>query len=311
MRRARVRDLPEPAPQSEPPRQHESHPRGQSLVEFGLLLPFLLVLLLGIADFGRVFQAGIVTEAAARDAAEIVAEEYRRNPPGGDGSLPTDPAPLGDDAYYEPLHALAARTACREARILPSVSYVPDDPSTTSVDEETCLDAEDSSAWMPVIMTCIHNRDPGDPDTHGDTKCGDTAFGATIPPQCTGLLDPPSNLMDPESDGVPADAAGSPYVEVRLCYRFQTLFDFQFLQLGDIWLQRSRTFTVAYYPPPPTPSPPPQPTAPPPTEAPTDTPTPTPEPTASPTDTPTATPEPTPEPTPTPTPTDEPTAAPA
>ena len=40
-------------------------PRGQSLVEFALVLPMLLVLLLGIADFGRVFQAGITTEAAS------------------------------------------------------------------------------------------------------------------------------------------------------------------------------------------------------------------------------------------------------
>jgi Flp pilus assembly protein TadG len=44
--------------------------RGQSLVEFALVLPMLLVLLLGIADFGRVFNAGITLEAATRDAAE-------------------------------------------------------------------------------------------------------------------------------------------------------------------------------------------------------------------------------------------------
>src|SRR5690606_20209344 len=37
--------------------------RGQSLVEFALVLPMLLVLLLGIADFGRVFAAGILLEA--------------------------------------------------------------------------------------------------------------------------------------------------------------------------------------------------------------------------------------------------------
>ena len=45
--------------------------RGQSLVEFALVLPMLLVLLLGVADFGRVFAAGITIEAAARNAAEV------------------------------------------------------------------------------------------------------------------------------------------------------------------------------------------------------------------------------------------------
>ena len=46
--------------------------RGQSVVEFALVLPMLLVLLLGVADFGRVFAAGITVEAAARNAAEVV-----------------------------------------------------------------------------------------------------------------------------------------------------------------------------------------------------------------------------------------------
>ena len=60
--------------------------RGQSLVEFALVLPMLLVLLLGIADFGRIFQAGIVTETAARNGAETAAlERLRAKPPSGSG----------------------------------------------------------------------------------------------------------------------------------------------------------------------------------------------------------------------------------
>src|SRR5688500_12773484 len=53
-------------------RQH----RGQSFVEFALVLPRLIVLFLGIADFGRVFHAGIVIESASRNAAESAAQEY-------------------------------------------------------------------------------------------------------------------------------------------------------------------------------------------------------------------------------------------
>ena len=90
----------------------------------------LLVLLLGIADFGRVFAAGIAIEAAARNAAEVAAQEYLRNPPGGpDLSIPAPSPPL-DPNYYDKLHTLAARTACRESRDLANTTYTPDDPGT-------------------------------------------------------------------------------------------------------------------------------------------------------------------------------------
>ncbi|MCL6454809.1 MAG: pilus assembly protein [Alicyclobacillus sp.] len=42
---------------------------GQALVEFALVLPVLLVLLLGIADFGRILLAQYAVAHAARDAA--------------------------------------------------------------------------------------------------------------------------------------------------------------------------------------------------------------------------------------------------
>lgn len=210
----------------------------------------LLVLLLGIADFGRVFAAGIAIESSARNAAEAVAQEYLRNPPGP----MADPAPLpGDDAYYKALHELAARTACREARSLPGVSYVPDDSGTTA-DEESC-------GTMPIIRTCIHDT--------ADTRCGDVAFGAAVPDSCTVLMEP----MNPSMDG---GAETSRYVEVRVCYRFTTLINITDMQLpfgwgisvGEIWLEKDRVFGVGYYPPPPTPEPPPPPPPPPPTAAP-------------------------------------------
>ena len=76
--------------------------RGQSLVEFALVLPMLLVLLLGIADFARAFSAGVILEASARNGAEIGALERLRDKP---------PAP-GDSAYYANLHRIAADAAC-------------------------------------------------------------------------------------------------------------------------------------------------------------------------------------------------------
>ena len=73
--------------------QRKRSPRGQSLVEFALVLPMLLVLLLGIADFGRVFPAGITIEAAARNAAEAAAQEYLRIGPGSPARARNEPAP--------------------------------------------------------------------------------------------------------------------------------------------------------------------------------------------------------------------------
>ncbi len=234
--------------------------RGQSMVEFALVLPMLIVLLLGIADLGRVFAAGITVEAAARDAAEIVAQEYLRSPPGGEPM--SDPAPPGSDAYYQPLHALAARTACRESRVLLGTSYTPDDAATPSVDEESC-------GTMP-IRTCIHDEE--------DTRCGEIAYGATVPVgECAELSAPMTSAMEGGTEE-------SRYVEVRICYRFTTLVNMTDVQLpfgwgisvGDIWLQKDRVFNIGYYPPPPTPTPPPPPSPPPPTTAPTETPSPSP-----------------------------------
>jgi len=191
-------------------------------VEFALVLPMLLVLLLGVADFGRVFQAGIVTEAAARSGAESAALERLRSRP--------NPATPGDVAYYERLHQLAAQAACAEVRVLPNTTYVPDDPATAATDEEACPE-------MPAIAVCVQDgMDPG---------CGSLAAGYTGIPatQCTELARP----WDRYSGGI----TGSHSVEVRLCYRFTTLFNLNFslplgwgLSLGDVYLQRSRTFVV-------------------------------------------------------------------
>jgi hypothetical protein len=282
-----------------PPHDHGPRSsRGQSMVEFILVLPILLILFLGIADFGRVFHAGIVIEAAARNAAEIVAEEYRRNPPGG--SL-TDPPPPGDAAFYQPLHDLAGRTVCSEARTLTNTTY---DPVTRN-----CHVADGDPAtpnWMPIVMACIHDGE--------DPLCATPVFGASVPTQCSGL----TASIAPDMDAGEA----SRFVEVRVCYQFSTLIHVPIFSLGDVWLQKDRAFTVANYPVP-TPSIPPEPSAPPPTDLPSEEPSPSESasespaesasespadspgesPAESPPPVPSDTPAPSPEPTPSPTPT--------
>src|SRR5438477_12830285 len=49
------------------PPTHKPHP-GQTLVEFALTLPLLLLLLFGIIEFGRIFQAWVTLQNAARAA---------------------------------------------------------------------------------------------------------------------------------------------------------------------------------------------------------------------------------------------------
>ena len=189
-------------------------PRGQAFVEFALVLPMLLVLLLGIADFGRVFSAGIALEAAARDAAEVGALERLRNKP------PTDPTT--HPAYYENLHAIAAETGCDEMEVVPAPR-----------DHQAGPDCPELSA----IRVCVHDD--------VDVKCGQPipGFDGSVPPGCDELSSAASNLSGGEIGGY--------WVEVQVCYQFTTLFNLNLslpmdtgLNLGEIYLQRSRSFVV-------------------------------------------------------------------
>ena len=201
--------------------------RGQSLVEFALVLPMLLVLLLGLADFGRVFHAGIVIEAAARDAAEVAAQEYLQ--------LSRDTTTLSS-ADYDRIHDVALKRVCEEASRLPEKQPV-----------------GGSSCTMPATGVCIHDNPANLP---GYAGCGPD--GAPAPPNCA--------IRD--SGGVPVGGIHEPLpwpslwttgrlpsVEVRVCYQFKTLFNLENLELpfgnglnvGSVWLQKDRVFTVADY----------------------------------------------------------------
>ncbi|HYI21998.1 MAG TPA: TadE/TadG family type IV pilus assembly protein [Candidatus Limnocylindrales bacterium] len=188
--------------------------RGQSLVEFALVLPMLLVLLLGIADFGRAFHAGITVEAAARDAAEAVAQEYlqlRRSP---------DPPTTAD---YDRLHEVAIDTVCEEADALPN------------------FQTGGSNCVTPAVAVCIHD----DPVELPGYSCPQQTAGVPTP-QCSEISAPWPNQW----------AAGElPSVEVRTCYLFTTIIPLHDLSLplatglniGEIYLQKDRSFTVADY----------------------------------------------------------------
>lgn len=187
-------------------------PRGQTLVEFALVLPMLLVLLLGIVDFGRVFASGITVEALARNAAEAGAQEYlqiRR------ASAPAQPSA----ASYAAVHARMQEVACEEARTLAN-------RATTGA---TCT--------MPVIGSCILDE--------WGPHC--SALSGPAPASCSILGTWPPVLVS-QPGGLPYVQVTTCYQFTTLI----NLTDLRLplgwsLSLGDVWLQRERVFTVADY----------------------------------------------------------------
>lgn len=186
-------------------------------MEFALVLPMLLVLLLGIADFGRVFSAGITMEAAARNAAEAAAQEYVQLVRNNAGTL--------DAADYGRIHTVAMEAVCREAEILPN------------------HDDAGGSCSMPLAAVCVH-------DDNDQAGCGNEAD-----PTVTACDDLNGTWDDANNGPTPSGAPPMPYVEVRVCYRFTTLFNLTDvelpfgwgLSLGEIYLERERHFTVACF----------------------------------------------------------------
>jgi hypothetical protein len=182
------------------------------MAEFTLIVPILLVLIVAVADFGRIFATMIAVESATRDAAEAVANAYITTPPGPMSTA----APGGNPGYYTGLHTSAANVVCAELRDLPNTNY-----DTVS---NTCPD-------MPAVLVCVHDGQ--------DTGCHAAAQpGGTIPSECTDLTSAPTS-----------DQGGTTqrWVEVRTCYHFTPLLNVAFFHLGDFWLQRSRNFTIPCY----------------------------------------------------------------
>ena len=96
---------------------------GQSIVEFALLLPIILVLVLGAVDFGRVMQARVTADSAAKAGASWGASHLQNAtaalPPAY--GLSTNPKNCGAGLTYPPNCNILER-ACAEAAGLPGFS---------------------------------------------------------------------------------------------------------------------------------------------------------------------------------------------
>ena len=196
-----------------PPLQARANARGQSLVEFALVLPLLLILFVTIADFGRIFAALIIVESATRDAAETVANDYLSAPPGPLNA----PAPAVSQSYYDALHARGASIVCSELRSLPNTNY---DAGTN-----TCPD-------MPVVVVCIHDGMDG--------GCGNPAQRGP------GGIDSHCSDFTPAATSTQGGSAAR-WVELRTCYHFTALLNVPLSPFGDFWIQRTRDYTIPCY----------------------------------------------------------------
>jgi len=186
------------------------------MVEFALVTPILIMLVVIVADFGRIFAASLSIEAAARDAAEIGSNEYLSNPPGAPLITLDQPAPPGDTTYYTALHRKIASAVCVETSDLANSTYNP---------------ITGSCPGMPLIQACIHDGQ--------DTQCSGEAQGAGIPAECGSMSNSPTNANG---------GLNSPrWVEVRICYGFTPVLQLPILSFGEFWLQRTRTFTIPCY----------------------------------------------------------------
>jgi len=188
--------------------------RGQSLAEFGLVAPLVIVLFLTVADFGRIFSTLVILEAAARDGAEAAANAYLAKPPAA-GALSTAAPTPGDTTYYAGIHTAAVALSCSESRDLPNTQFTGGE-----------------CQGMPFFRVCVHDG--------ADPSCGVapvTSEGA-VPADCTAITNPPTN-----------DQGGSAqrWVEVRLCYKFSLILPIPFNPFRDIWLQKTRMFGISCY----------------------------------------------------------------
>jgi TadE-like protein len=189
----------------------EAFRRGQVLVEFALLAPLLVVIVLAFADFGRAYAAGTTLDSAARDGAKAVADEYAQIARRGEAFSGSD---------YRGLHSLAAETVCSETR---------------------ALDRHDGSSPACAVQTavCIHDQ--------ADPYCGLEADAAVA--ACSDLHASwdlaRERLTTGRNDAVYVEVRSCYRFTtlVHLAYPWLP-FGWQF-SVGDIYLQRNHTFVVA------------------------------------------------------------------
>jgi Flp pilus assembly protein TadG len=131
------------------PASGRANGRGQSLVEFALILPVFLAFLGLAIDYSRVFQAWITLESATRDAAEAAA---------------TSAATSGDALD------MAKRIVCLQAQTIPGFTR---GTSPSPADVEAC-----ASPTVTVTSFSVSDTAPGASE---DYPLGSVTVQSTLP----------------------------------------------------------------------------------------------------------------------------------
>ena len=119
--------------------------RGQSVVEFSLVLPILVILMIGIIDLARIYTTMLSVESAAREAADF----------GTFGSQKWNSVPVDDT------EAKMERRACVAASDLPD--YVGPDDSCSNPTFSYQLSTDHGATWVdydPVLACDDPSREP-------------------------------------------------------------------------------------------------------------------------------------------------------
>lgn len=187
--------------------------RGQSLAEFTITAPLLIILLLTVSDFSRYFATAVTIESMARNAAEVAAQQYVQQV--ADGTTPKN---------YGLVHQMAWQSVCDEGRDLPN--------ATPGSGGGPC-------DGLPT-MVCVHDG--------GDNTCGTTYNHSTpVPANCT-LFQGTAPTPTLDSQG---HAYVEVRVCYRFSTFFPIVLPFFGTDLaaisGDFFIERGRHFTVADY----------------------------------------------------------------
>lgn len=135
-------------------RGHTRGLKGQALVEFALVLPILLILLLGILDFGRAIAAYNSVSNAARSGARVAI--VNQDPAAIEAAVNSEAISLGDVAVaFDP--DVNDRPACPAEDCCPQIGCIVEVRVTSSYDPATPIFSNivgsievSSAARMPI-----------------------------------------------------------------------------------------------------------------------------------------------------------------